>query len=110
MQPITYKWDERIKYCTGEDITPSQVLAATPDGTHKKDSLEIGFSAQDVLAIEQANGYGSNNDTSLLVDLSSDETSYGLKYERLVPILVSALKEADAKIEALTTRIEELEK
>ena len=49
----------------------------------------------------QANGYGSNNDTSLIVDLTADETSYGLKYERMVPILVNAIKELSAKVEAL---------
>jgi hypothetical protein len=32
-----------------------------------------------------------------------------MKYERFIPILVKALQEADAKIEALTTRIETLE-
>ena len=47
----------------------------------------------------QANGYGSNNDTSLIVDLTADETSYGLKYERMVPILVNAIKELSTKNE-----------
>ena len=49
----------------------------------------------------QANGYGSNNDTSLIVDLTDDGTFYGLKYERMVPILVNAIKELSAKVEAL---------
>jgi hypothetical protein len=33
----------------------------------------------------------------------------GLQYSKFVPILVKALQEADAKIEALTTRITALE-
>jgi hypothetical protein len=82
-------------------VTPADILAVTPDGTEKKDSLNVGFLSQDILAIEQANGYGSDNDTSLIVDLTRDGTSYGLKYERLVPILVSAIKELSAKVEAL---------
>ena len=47
--------------------------------------------------------------TNLVVALSDDGTSYSLKYERMIPILVKALQEADAKIEALTTRITTLE-
>ena len=112
MRPVTYKWDERSCYVDkeihneeGEIIqevgTPADILAVVPDGTHKKDSLQVGLLAQEVLAIEKANGYGSNNDTSLLVDLTEDETSYGLSYEKVVPILVSAIKELSAKVEAL---------
>jgi len=81
--------------------TPADILATTPDGTHKKDSVNLGFTSQAILAIEQANGYGSNNDTSLIVDLTDDGTFYGLKYERMVPILVNAIKELSAEVEAL---------
>jgi hypothetical protein len=99
MQPITYKWDKRLNYIEGE-VTKEAILAVVPDGTHKEDSLEIGLSAQAVLAVEQANGYGSNNDTSLLVD-DNEFGNYGMRYERLVPILISAVKELSAKVEAL---------
>ena len=75
----------------------------------QKDSLQIGLIAQEVLSIEQANGYGSNNDTSLLVDLTEDETSYGLSYEKIVPILVSAIKELKTANDALTARVTALE-
>ena len=37
----------------------------------------------------------------VLVDLTEEETSYGLSYEKVVPILVSAIKELSAKVEAL---------
>jgi len=84
-------------------------LAATPDGTHEKSSINVGFSAQDILAIEQAHGYGSDNDHSLIVDLTADGVTYGLKYERLVPILISAVKELSAKNDALEVRIVTLE-
>jgi len=91
------------------EITPADILAATPDGTHEKSSINVGFSAQDILAIEQAHGYGSDNDHSLIVDLTEDGVTYGLKYERLVPILISAVKELSAKNDALEVRIEALE-
>ena len=37
----------------------------------------------------------------LVVNLNEDDTSYGLKYARLVPVLVNAIKELSAKVEAL---------
>ena len=113
MRPVTYKWDKRSWYVdkeewdeTGENITTpagtsADILAAVPDGTHKKDPLNIGLLAQEVLDIEKANGFGSNNDTSLVVDLTQDETTYGLDYSRIIPILVSAIKELSAKVEVL---------
>jgi hypothetical protein len=100
---------EATDFFDAAEISPAEILATTPDGTYKKDSLEVGLLAQDVLAIEQAHGYGSNNDTSLVVDLSGDETSYLLTYEKLIPILVSAVKELSAKNDALEARIEALE-
>jgi len=58
--------------------------------------------AQDVLALEKEIGFSNNKDDMLVVNLTEDETQYGLKYERLVPILVNAIKE-------LTKRVKELE-
>ena len=37
----------------------------------------------------------------LIVNLNDDETSYGMKYERLVPVLVNAIKELEARLSAL---------
>ena len=51
--------------------------------------------------MEQANGYGSSNDDSLVVNLTEDGMSYGMKYERLVPVLVNAIKELEARLSAL---------
>ena len=45
----------------------------------------------------------------LLVDLNGDNTSYGLKYERVVPLLVNAIKELSAKNSALEARLSALE-
>ena len=51
LRPVTYKWDMRSNY---DD--------RTPDGTKKGTSTEIGLIAQEVLAVEKANGYASSND------------------------------------------------
>ena len=41
--------------------------------------------------------------------LTADGTFYGLKYERMVPILVNAIKELSTKNDALEARIATLE-
>tara|TARA_R100001530_G_scaffold133903_1_gene107952 strand:+ start:113 stop:1174 length:1062 start_codon:yes stop_codon:yes gene_type:complete len=107
MRPITYKWDMRSSYI-GEHGTEKDLLEASPDGTHKKSSLNIGLVAQEVLEIEKANGYGDDNDTSLLVDIVSDGARYGLKYSRLTPILVKAVQELSAKLDTMQTEINNL--
>ena len=95
LRPITYKWDKRSWY--GTDAEPY----GTPDGSKKNNKTHIGFLAQEALEVEKANGYGSSNDDSLVVNLTDDGMSYGMKYERLVPILVNAIKELSAKVTAL---------
>jgi hypothetical protein len=108
LAPVTYKWDKRSKYGdkTAEDY---DLNAQTPDGTHKEDWLDIGFKAQEVEALEIAAGYNKSNKTNLVSSHTDDGNQMGLQYSKFVPILVKALQEADAKIEALTTRITALE-
>ena len=95
LRPITYRWDRRTWYGTDEEPF------GTPDGSKKRSKKHIGFLAQEALEVEKANGYGSSNDDSLVVNLTDDGMSYGMKYERLVPILVNAIKELSAEVTAL---------
>ena len=92
---MTYKWDKRSWYGTEEEPY------GTPDGSKKESKVNIGFLAQEVLAVEKANGYADTNDNMLICKLTEDEKRYGLKYERLVPILVNAIKELSAEVQAL---------
>ena len=94
LRPITYRWDKRSWY--GTDENPM----GTPDGSKKRTKLHIGFLAQEALEIEKANGYGSSKDDMLIVNLNEDDTAYGMKYERLVPVLVNAIKELSARLDA----------
>jgi len=103
LRPVTYRWDRRTWY--GTDEQPY----GTPDGSKKRSKLHVGFLAQEALEVEKANGYGTSNDDSIIVHLNEDEMSYGMKYERLVPILVNAIKELSAKNNALEARIQTLE-
>ena len=95
LRPVTYRWDRRTWYGTDEEPY------GTPDGSKKRQRLHIGFLAQEALEVEKANGYGNSNDDSLLINLTDDGMSYGMKYERLVPILVNAIKELSARVKTL---------
>ena len=99
LRPVTYKWDKRSWY--GTDAEPY----GTPDGSKKKSKVNVGFLAQEVLAVEKANGYGDSNDNMLICNLTEDEMRYGLKYERLVPVLVNAIKELSAEVEQLKSQL-----
>jgi len=108
LAPVTYKWDKRANYgdntADGYDINDQ-----TPDGTHKEDWLDIGFKAQEVEALEQAAGYNKSNKTNLISSHTDDGKQMGLQYSKFVPILVKAMQEQNALIEALTARIVTLE-
>ena len=97
LRPVTYRGDRRTWYGTDEE------LYGTPDGSKKRDRLHLGFLAQEALEVEKANGYGHNNDDALVVNLTDDGMSYGMKYERLVPMLVNAIKELSTKVDTLET-------
>jgi len=104
LKPVTYRWDKRYWYNEyNEDGTLK--TEGTPDGSKKKTRQHIGFLAQDVLAIEQADGFASKKDDMLVVNLNEDDTAYGLKYERLVPVLVNAIKELSEKVKVLEAKL-----
>ena len=55
LSPVTYKWDRRIHYAdkTEPDWRETVDLdTLTNDGTHKDDDLQVGFKAQEVIALE----------------------------------------------------------
>jgi hypothetical protein len=93
LRPVTYKWDMRSDY--------SDDFSVTPNGSKKGNKTEIGLIAQEVETIEKANGYSTDENDRLFISKSIDGLNYGLKYERLVPVLVNAIKELSAKVTAL---------
>ena len=108
LAPVTYKWDKRAKY--GDKYADDYDLnAQTPDGTHKEDWLDIGFKAQEVQALEEAAGYTTAAKKNLTVSTSEDNKQMGLQYSKFIPILVKAIQEQNALIEALTARVTTLE-
>ena len=109
LEPLTYKWDKRSNYVDWETNPDTDLNSITHDGTHKEDWLDIGFKAQDIVALEVAAGYKIADKTNLTTGITGDGKKYGIQYSKFIPILVKALQEADDKIDALTTRIEALE-
>jgi len=103
LKPVTYRWDKRDWYHEYDD-EGTVTKEGTPDGSKKKARLHLGFKAQDVLEVEKSFGYSSKKDDMLTVNLNEDESAYGMKYERLVPILVNAIQELSAKVTALEAK------
>jgi len=93
LEPVTYRWDKRSKYSLDQSVTP--------DGTHKEEQLAGGFLAQDVEIIEQEYGYNKEDKTNLIIHQSDDKQMYGIKYSKLVPMLVKAVQELSAEVEEL---------
>ena len=106
MQPVTYRWDRRSWYLDDPD---GDITSVTPDGSRKRQRINLGLLAQDVLEIESADGYSTDRDSQLIVNQTEDEKSYGIKYDRIVPVLINAVKELSAKNTALEARIAALE-
>ena len=106
MQPVTYRWDRRSWYLDDPD---GDITSVTPDGSRKRQRINLGLLAQDVLEIETADGYSTDRDSQLIVNQTEDEKSYGVKYDRIIPVLINAVKELSAKNAALEARIATLE-
>ena len=104
LRPVTYKWDKRAWY-VGKDATTEDVLNVKPDGSKKQNRLNIGFLAQEEIAVEQQFGYATSWETMLIAAENEDNSAYGLKYERLVPVLVNAIKQLNAKVTTLEAQL-----
>ena len=93
LRPVTYKRDMRSNY--------SEDYSVTPDGSKKSNKLEIGLLAQEVETVEKANGYATSENDRLFISKTTNERHYSLTYERLVPVLINAIKELSTKVTAL---------
>ena len=109
MRPVTYKWDKRSWYVDWETNPDTDLREVTTDGTHKKDRINLGLLAQEVQAIEKADGFASDGNNELLSTTTSDGQSIGLKYERIVPVLINAIKELKGEVDTLKAKVAALE-
>ena len=112
MQPVTYKWDRRSWYLPKDEdgnFTDDDITKVTRDGSKKENVTHVGFIAQDVETLEKEIGFADDNTNRLLTNLTDDGNRYGIKYERIVTVLVNAVKELDTKLAAAEARIKTLE-
>jgi hypothetical protein len=104
LKPYTFKWDKRTNYVDWDKNPDTDLLKITNNGTHKEAELDIGFKAQDVEKLEKSAGYNRTNKTNLTYALSPDGKQYSMKYEKLVPVLVKAIQELEAKVAELESK------
>ena len=67
----------------------------------KKSKIHIGLIAQEVLEIEKADNFATTADNELLVSSNADRTAIGIQYDRVVPILINAIKELETRLATL---------
>jgi hypothetical protein len=95
LNPVTFKWDERSKYYVYDDN--GQIIdQPAPDGTHKEDRLYVGFLAQEVQEAIEDVGFPEG----IIIDLEQEDRLM-LKETALIPVLVKAIQELKARVEAL---------
>ena len=109
LRPVTYRWDNRSNYLTGDEPEDFDINSVTRDGSKKAPQIEVGLIAQEVLAEENKIGYATDENNDLFVRVHGTPESYGMNYERLTIPLINAVKELSAQVEELTTRIVALE-
>jgi len=93
LNPVTYRWDNRCWYDDGK-----------PDGSKKKPQLCVGLLAQDELEVEKEHGFGDTSDNMIVTHVNTDG-NYGMKYSKLVPILINAVKELSTKVTQLEVQL-----
>ena len=107
LKPVTYRWDMRSHYHDYD--SNGDVIKENPrDGSKKESQLNLGLIAQEELEVEKEHGFGDTRE-NMLVSYENDSGNYSMKYDRLVPVLVNAIKELSAKNEALEARLAALE-
>ena len=109
LTPYTFHWDKRHKYVDWDKNPNTDLNSVTHDGTHKEDWLDLGFKAQDIVALEETINHKISDKTNLVTSLSGDGKQYALQYEKFVPILVKAIQELKAENDSLKARVTTLE-
>lgn len=121
LRPVDFKWDMRDDYRTAPPAPPApeatdeekaahkaamvawreanQLSKLTPDGSKKRNRYHHGLIAQEVKAAAEAAGvdFGGFQDHS--IKGGDDVLSIG--YEELVPVLIKAVQQLSAEVEAL---------
>ena len=90
------KFKKRAKEDSGDTQWYFQI---EDDGTSR---IQCTEKYPEFIEVEKKFGYGDSKDNMLIANQDEDEAdpSYGIKYERLVPVLVNAIKELSTRLDA----------
>ena len=91
MRPVTYVWDNRDNY-----YPYTHEKYGERDHSKKATDKQVGFIAQEIQAIEKSIGWTEDH-----VVNTKNPDSYKLMYDQLIPILVKAIQELEAEVQAL---------
>ena len=91
LRPVVFKWDDRSNYKNW-----------ISDGSKKKNKTQIGFLAQDVIALEKENG-AIGGDFLIADDNNLDALK--LTETKLIPVLVKAIQELKAEVDSLKAQL-----
>jgi hypothetical protein len=98
LRPVQYKWDKRYSYYeTTEDGT---VIKHEKDGSKKEDKLQLGFIAQDVIALEKEFGA-----VDTLIGDEEQEDSLKVTETKFIPVLVKAIQELKAELDSVKAEL-----
>lgn len=96
LTPVKYKWI---------DIKPQGEI-----DMHIHKRKHYGLIAQDVLEVLNKNGISTNDFAGYIEDKDEKENiTYGLRYTEFISPMIKAIQELSEKVEALDTRIKQLE-
>tara|TARA_R110000803_G_scaffold53396_1_gene109626 strand:+ start:326 stop:649 length:324 start_codon:yes stop_codon:yes gene_type:complete len=71
----------------------------------EKDSLDVGFKAEEIQERETIEGYELAFKNNLFTSLSEDGKQLNIEYINFIPLLVNAIKEVSEENEELRTRL-----
>jgi hypothetical protein len=87
LKPVHFKWDDRSNY-----------VDFISDGSKKGSKTQLGFLAQDVVALEKA--HGAVKGDLLVADDTKEEEILRITETKLIPVLVKAIQELKAEFDA----------
>ena len=101
LEPKSYYMNDRNKYTTREtdEDGNTKLVHLENDGSKKDTRVSIGLLAQDVMALQ------GDGECCELVAHEIHQDKLGIQYERLIPILINAIKELDCKHCALLEKL-----
>jgi hypothetical protein len=98
LRPVQYKWDKRSSYY--ETKPDGTVIKHEKDGSKKEDKLQLGFIAQDIIALEKEFGA-----VSPLIGDEEQADSLKVTETKLIPVLVKAIQELKAELDSVKAEL-----